>query len=77
MTHPEIKVSRVSSFLKTKGTLMYAENADLFVFISVNQRTILNSGLIMFYNDINPSSIPRLTASVRLEIPNLAYKAER
>ena len=29
------------------------------------------------YNEINPSSIPRLTASVRLEIPSFAYKDER
>jgi hypothetical protein len=28
MTHPEIKVSRVSLFLKAFGTLIHAENAD-------------------------------------------------
>jgi hypothetical protein len=32
---------------------------------------------MMSYNEINPSSIPRLTASVRLDIPSLAYKDER
>jgi len=33
--------------------------------------------LLIYYNEIKPSSIPRLTASVRLDIPNFAYKDER
>lgn len=32
---------------------------------------------VCFYNEINPSSIPRRTASVRLEIPNFAYKDDK
>ena len=53
MTHPEIKVSWVSSFLRTNGKLIAsrAENADfspLSASISVHLRPELNSGCVMF-----------------------------
>lgn len=37
----------------------------------------LHCGVWRGYNEINPSSIPRFTASVRLATPNLAYKADK
>ena len=39
MTHPEIKVSRVSLFLRANGTRRNAENADLFILFRVNLRS--------------------------------------
>ena len=39
MTHPEIKVSRVSLFLRANGTRINAENADSLILFRVNPRS--------------------------------------
>jgi len=41
MTHPEIKVSRVSLFLRVNGTRIKTENADFITFLHASQSVLV------------------------------------
>ena len=66
MTHPKINLSGVSLFFVSKRMLIHAENADFFLFVSVNRR--LSAFQIKFGGNHVPVSFHELCDLIQMMV---------